>query len=484
MNPRDLNHLLKYPDALQSADASALEELVREYPYFQTAYLLLAKRAKLKDDPSFNKSLNLAAIYATDRTKLYELINRPVVQELSPAKNGRETKIDTKDSTNEEEQNGLLQSIPDKKKQFLSTEEKRESSALQNDEAHRILMEELKSSGSEFAPITMDLTENAADDQETFTADSEMIQRLEQEAGEQEQYLLYEDFLLLNETGGGGSEYLPLNDALSEESVNSFVEEYDAEMQSNVVIEEEFIFRDLDSELKEKKVVDPSSEHPLLLNERLAADQFQPDPELESKTFDHESEFQNEWGNNSADLSLQDTLSELPPENEASLKVDSASTHTDFRINEKVDTPGKFLPGKSYSFIEWLQFFKPESQDKKESKIPQSDSETLEPEKESPEINPEAVTSGLSAELETIDKIISTLQSEDKVKPELHLAPADLAQKSLELDDEIASETLAEIYENQGLYNKAIRMYVRLSLKFPEKSLFFAARIKELKSKK
>ena len=52
------------------------------------------------------------------------------------------------------------------------------------------------------------------------------------------------------------------------------------------------------------------------------------------------------------------------------------------------------------------------------------------------------------------------------------------------MDDELVTETLANIYEEQGKTDKAIRTYARLSLKFPEKSLFFAARIKALKSKK
>ena len=52
------------------------------------------------------------------------------------------------------------------------------------------------------------------------------------------------------------------------------------------------------------------------------------------------------------------------------------------------------------------------------------------------------------------------------------------------MDAEIVSETLANIFESQGHYDKAIRMYVKLSLRFPEKVSFFAARIKELKSKK
>jgi hypothetical protein len=43
---------------------------------------------------------------------------------------------------------------------------------------------------------------------------------------------------------------------------------------------------------------------------------------------------------------------------------------------------------------------------------------------------------------------------------------------------------LAEIYLKQALWDKAINAYEVLSLKYPEKSGFFADRIKEIKKHK
>ncbi|MBA2406556.1 MAG: hypothetical protein H0V65_00980 [Chitinophagales bacterium] len=488
MNLGEIQYFLTHPEELKTADAHTFEELVIQYPYFQTAYLLLAKRAKLNNDPSFETILSKAAIHATDRRKLYELLNQPLQDSPGVKEHASEVNIDIQASTNDEELGLLLQSVHDRKQQFISNEEKKEFEDTQKDEADRILYEELKSSGSEFAPRMMDLTENTADDQEITTADSEMIQKIEQEAGEQEQYFLQEEFLLLNETGGGGSEYIPLEESLPEESGNTFVEEYDPEMQSNVVIEEEFIWRDLDSELKEKKLLKPSHDgKPVQDEDLIEVDQSQSDYESESEKAGADNlESQNEIAPPAKEIEIQEhaAFSESTTEKEPALEIDLSATTTDFRINENVDLPGKFLPGKSYSFIEWLQFFKLETQSKQVSSPSKSDSESSESEPEAIEIYQEPIPAGLPAELETIDRIISTLKSDDKVKVELQLAPADLAQKSLELDEEMATETLAEIYENQGLYNKAISMYARLSLKFPEKSLFFAGRIKELKSKK
>jgi hypothetical protein len=55
-----------------------------------------------------------------------------------------------------------------------------------------------------------------------------------------------------------------------------------------------------------------------------------------------------------------------------------------------------------------------------------------------------------------------------------------VAKLSIADTDEVVSETLASIYSKQGYFNKAIRAYEKLSLKFPEKSAYFASRIKEL----
>ena len=57
----------------------------------------------------------------------------------------------------------------------------------------------------------------------------------------------------------------------------------------------------------------------------------------------------------------------------------------------------------------------------------------------------------------------------------------ELATKSVEENHSVASETLAILLARQGHTDKAIEMYERLRLLFPEKSAYFAARIENLK---
>lgn len=59
----------------------------------------------------------------------------------------------------------------------------------------------------------------------------------------------------------------------------------------------------------------------------------------------------------------------------------------------------------------------------------------------------------------------------------------EIARQSVASQREVASETLAKLLERQGQYGKAIKMYQRLCLLYPEKKPIFAALIKNLKEK-
>lgn len=83
-----------------------------------------------------------------------------------------------------------------------------------------------------------------------------------------------------------------------------------------------------------------------------------------------------------------------------------------------------------------------------------------------------------------IDQLIEKF-SKDAPKiiysPDVHDADADYGIESSIEDQSIVSVSLANIYADQGYYDRAIQMFEILKLHFPEKNSIFAARIEELK---
>ena len=59
--------------------------------------------------------------------------------------------------------------------------------------------------------------------------------------------------------------------------------------------------------------------------------------------------------------------------------------------------------------------------------------------------------------------------------------PVDLAAKAVAINDEIVTEKFANLLVRQKKVEEAINVFEKLSLKFPEKSIYFAARIEEVK---
>ena len=85
--------------------------------------------------------------------------------------------------------------------------------------------------------------------------------------------------------------------------------------------------------------------------------------------------------------------------------------------------------------------------------------------------------------LALIDKIIENSPGQIKIKDDQKFySPEQNAKESLLENEHLVSETLAKIYALQGSVNKAVRAYEILSLKFPQKSAYFASLIQKLKN--
>jgi len=80
-----------------------------------------------------------------------------------------------------------------------------------------------------------------------------------------------------------------------------------------------------------------------------------------------------------------------------------------------------------------------------------------------------------------IDKFLEAQPKMPQVKNEETDSPMERQEENPEENDDFVTETLASIYAKQGYNRKAIQIFEKLSLKYPEKSTYFAAQIKKIK---
>lgn len=193
--------------------------------------------------------------------------------------------------------------------------------------------------------------------------------------------------------------------------------------------------------------------------------------EKETATFDFsdaddtfESDLESDLGND-LETDLEEVLVEEVTEEKDELLLQSEDDDID----------------DAQSFTSWLSKIdtKPEDEEEEETdedgkkKLVDFDSNEVE---EEPRL--------VKIDEDNIKDIREFVGEKEEEKPKVSVAEIrENASKSLVEDSILPTETLAKIYEGQEYYKKAIKVYEKLVLLYPEKSLYFAARIDDLKKK-
>jgi len=101
---------------------------------------------------------------------------------------------------------------------------------------------------------------------------------------------------------------------------------------------------------------------------------------------------------------------------------------------------------------------------------------------------PDTTTEAIQPDTNQQNLIDAFIEANPRIVPpdpkEVRTENEDISLPSLQEPDDLISEPLARIYFAQGLMDKAISIYEKLSLKFPEKSFYFAGQIEKIRGQK
>ncbi len=158
------------------------------------------------------------------------------------------------------------------------------------------------------------------------------------------------------------------------------------------------------------------------------------------------------------------------------LEIVDSPIKKEIKTNYELDQPGnlplkkpfQFDTSETFSFNEWLQIgsIKPIQRDGNIKKNIKSFVKEIK--------NPVQVS------ISNFDLIEKFLASKPKLEPAGLDNNDNIAIESIRENESLMTETLAHVYLEQKKYQKAITAFTVLSLKYPEKSSFFANQIKAI----
>lgn len=465
MNTQQLLTFLHTPENLGKDAGALLDRLTREFPYFQTAQLLYVK--SLHNDNSFlyNNQLKLAAAYATDRKVLYELIRKKAAAAVAPdVKPAEELIPETKtvepvapetNSTLSEKANAAAELITENTVQPESQTAETEISAVQLT-ANQLLKARLNNTSGEWDESVLRQLQLLRLWQTNPTSGSSFV------FPQKEQPKTVEEIPVVLKTEEPVKELQVQTPEIQPENAADPVSEKE-QLQELLTVLIDSDSEDITADENEIQLLNqlPDEREEGLEYEIVSLQQEEPVTEVAEKHHEKpadamEQEILFKAIGSSIELEVSDSL---PSADELLGKTSDAPLPEEKQVKEITASDD------ALTFASWLKQL---GKNQPAQEQPEEHEET-----EFPDLHKE--------QNKLIDNFI---EAAPRITPQkaAFYNPANMAKKSVTEDNELISETLAQIYEKQGNYPKAIRAYQRLSLKYPEKSIYFASLIEKLKS--
>lgn len=437
MNAQQFLTWMRAPGKTSREESAQLDALLDAFPYFQSGHLLYIKNLHNQGSFLYNNQLKTAAAYAVNRKVLYNLITlktEPIVVNVAldspPAEEGLSLRragaqSDKPVSFEKEEQTETSIKFPPKK--FTSDPDEWEAGMLRQLQLlhHWKKTEDDRREnvpGSQFKVSGSETTSTNANETENKSK-SEVIQT--PAAKDEINTLLY----VLVEPGQPEDISIETPEEISNdvaEDAESTQWEITPAVEQHVEPVQEIV-----------KPTDPVQQE-ILVEAIHSSLELEVDDKL--PTAEELKPFRIETGDQKQEAEVV----------ESSDKLASKTRSTEAEQSEEV-----VVAFENMSFSEWIS-----------------------------EVNKKKAPAELPKTVLSEDKLIEQFIKEEpriQVKKSGFFNPVNMAKKSVQDSDEFVTETLARIYAKQGNHSKAIRAYQKLSLKFPEKTAYFAALIEELK---
>ena len=492
---QQLDKLLAKPSLAVQQDIPFLQNLIETYPYYQPLYLLLAKASSGSEKQQ--QAFTLAALYNSGGI-LHRILHEPQTfnnnEEINiitnPAwNNDVEISIDLSEGVKVEEIESLatsentvedapeIENLAPLPNEIIAVDDLPETATAQETEVvepvsieiekpltHHFAVPEIEN----LAPLESEVIKVCEAAEQPQEEPQSNIETDEQETFEEITELV---------TPVIASSQIEVED--EEEIIEDEIEVED-ETETEVKSSEEFISQE-ELLVEKEQTVEPSTAtketDPIAVETFASANFFAFDPNFSSEQIEEE-----------------DTNEELLVE-----QAPAAPKAQDFTVSTKENIVSKYdddqLP---FTFLWWLaktrknheQIFRPfVSTNKPAEPAPDLQHQYVEhifhlqaPFEPEQEAENSIQTATLSKESEIIDTFIKN-DPQIKALPPNQINNENKAKKSAEDSNDLVSETLAQIYIEQMLYHKAIDTYQKLSLKFPEKSGYFADLIQSLEKK-